>query len=150
MSRIADRVTAYAAPLAEQLGLTLWHVEFGKEAAGAVLRLTIDKPGGIGTDDCEQMSKAIDPWLDEEDFIPGAYSLEVSSPGIERVLYTDTQRKQFIGTDVDVKLYKAVDGKRTWQGVLTATDEQIILQCDDGEKTFDRADVAQIKVQYKE
>ena len=148
MSRIADRVAEYAAPIAEQLGLQLWHVEFGKEVGGAVLRLTIDKVGGVGTDDCEALSKAVDPWLDAEDFIPGTYSLEVTSPGIERVLHTDAQRTQFIGTDVMVKLYKARDNCRVFRGVLTAAGEVISLQCDGEEIGFNKSDVAQIKTVF--
>jgi len=147
MSRIADRVANYAAPIAEQLGLQLWHVEYGKEHSGAVLRLTIDKPGGIGTDDCEALSRAIDPWLDIEDFIPGSYSLEVSSPGIERVLHTNEQRKQYLGSEVAVKLYKAQNNQRVYYGVLTDANDSVTL---DNNLTFDNKDVAQVKTVYKE
>lgn len=150
MSRIADQVAAAAAPLAEQLGLSLWHVEFGKEASGQVLRLTIDKPGGIGTDDCEALSKAIDPWLDEVDFIPGSYTLEVSSPGIERVLHTDAQRAQFIGSAVTVKLYKAIDGRRIYEGTLTAVTPDITVQCGEQAHVLAKTDIAQIKLHYTE
>ena len=148
MSRIADRVAEYATPVAEQLGLQLWHVEYGKEVGGHVLRLTIDKPDGISHDDCEALSKAVDPWLDSEDFIPGTYSLEVTSPGIERVLHTDAQREQFIGTEVAVKLYKAREGNRVFNGTLTVAGETISLQCADGTIAFERAEIAQIKTVY--
>ena len=149
MSKIAARVAQHAATLAERLGLTLWHAEYGKEAAGNVLRLVIDKPGGVGTDDCEALSKAIEPWLDETDFIPDAYLLEVSSPGIERVLHTDAQRAQYIGRSVMVRLYKAVDGARNFTGILTAVTPDIVIDCGGIEKVFNKADVALIRLVYK-
>ncbi len=149
MSKIAERVQQYAAPIAEQLNLTLWHVEYGKEATGYVLRLIIDKPGGVGTDDCEALSRAIDPWLDETDFIPDAYCLEVSSPGIERVLHTDEQRRQFIGSDVTIKLYKPIDGARVFQGVLVEATPDIAIDSNGRRLAFAKSDIAVIQLLYK-
>ena len=149
MGRIADAVSDKARELAQALGLTLWHVEYGKEPSGYVLRVIIDKPGGISTEDCEAISRAIDPWLDQADPIPGPYTLEVSSPGIERVLHTCEQRAQYIGEAVAVKLFAAVDGRRAFQGELLACQPEIELRCDGVEYAFPPKAVAQIKLLYQ-
>jgi ribosome maturation factor RimP len=149
MGKIADIIAEKARELAPDLGLTLWHTEYGKETGGYVLRLIIDKPGGVSTEDCEAMSKAIDPWLDDTDPIAEPYTLEVSSPGIERVLHTKEQMRQYLGSDVTVKLYRATDGKRMFQGKLTSCEPDAVLDCDGEEYKFGHKDIAQIKLLYK-
>ena len=97
--------------MVEGLGYTLWDVEYVKEGSEWYLRVTIDSPSGITIDDCERVHRAIDPVIDEHDPIENAYHLEVSSPGIERVLRTDAHLAAFAGEEVEVRLYAAVDGK---------------------------------------
>lgn len=110
-----------AQPLAEQLGLTLWDVRFVKEGACWYLRLFIDKEGGVGIEDCEAMSRAVNHPLDELDPIDQSYCLEVCSPGIERDLTRDEHFAAYLGSAVRVRLIRPLpDGRREVTGVLKA------------------------------
>lgn len=120
---IAETVRALAEPVAESLGYFLWDVEYVKEGARMILRLTIDSEEGINIDDCEKMHRAIDPVLDEADPIATAYYLEVSSPGIERELKTPEHIAACRDWDVEAKLFTPVEGSRTVLGVLLGMDE---------------------------
>ncbi|MDR2686941.1 MAG: ribosome maturation factor RimP [Oscillospiraceae bacterium] len=128
---IAARAKALAQPLAGQLGLALWDVRFLKEGAQWYLRFWIDKPGGVDLDDCEAMSRALDKPLDDADFIPQSYHLEVCSPGVERELTRDEHFAQYIG--------ERVTAKRTYPpqeivGVLEGyADKRLTLRLDGGE-----------------
>ena len=105
-----------------ELGYALWDVEFVKEGATYFLRITIDSPDGITIDDCEKVHRAIDPLLDAADPIEQAYTLEVSSPGIERELKTDVHISACTGWDVEVKLYAPQNGSKVFRGVLDGLD----------------------------
>jgi len=100
---ISARARALALPFADQLGLALWDVRFLKEGAQWYLRFWIDKLGGVGLDDCEALSRALDKPLDDADFIAQAYHLEVCSPGIERELTREEHFTQYIGARVTAK-----------------------------------------------
>ncbi|MCL2530948.1 MAG: ribosome maturation factor RimP [Oscillospiraceae bacterium] len=127
---IAARAKQLAQPHAEQLGLTLWDVRFLKEGAHWYLRFWIDKPGGIGLDDCEALSRAIDKPLDDANFIQQQYSLEVCSPGIERELTRDEHFAQFIGSKLRIKITHPA---RELVGELTGyADKQLTIALDDG------------------
>ena len=104
-------------------GCSLWDVEYVREGADWFLRLYIDKPGGVDINDCEAISRAVDPILDEKDPIPDSYSFEVCSAGLERVLKRPGDFEQFMGSTVLVKLYKPVDGKKEVVGTLTGYDD---------------------------
>ena len=121
---IAGAVREFLLPVVEGLGYTLWDVEYVKEGSEWYLRVMIDSPSGITIDDCERVHRAIDPVIDEHDPIENAYHLEVSSPGIERVLRTDAHLAAFAGEEVEVRLYAAVDGKKSLRGILGGTDEK--------------------------
>ena len=125
---IADRVREIIDPIAEELGYYLWDVEYVKEGADFILRVTIDRfdEDGVGVtiDDCETMSRAIDPVLDEHDPIPDQYLLEVSSPGIERELTRDDHFDICVGEKVEVRLFAPVDGSRVWVGILGERDAE--------------------------
>ncbi|MCL2446450.1 MAG: ribosome maturation factor RimP [Oscillospiraceae bacterium] len=126
---IAARAKQLAQPHAEQLGLTLWDVRFLKEGAHWYLRFWIDKPDGIGLDDCEALSRAIDQPLDDANFIQQQYSLEVCSPGIERELTRDEHFAQYIGSKIRVKMKhppQELVGELTGYVAKTLT-----LACDD-------------------
>lgn len=123
---IAGAVREFLLPVVEGLGYTLWDVEYVKEGSEWYLRVTIDSPSGITIDDCERVHRAIDPVIDEHDPIENAYHLEVSSPGIERVLRTDAHLAAFAGEEVEVRLYAAVDGKKSLRGILGGTDEKAV------------------------
>ncbi len=108
----ADRVRALAEPLAQELGLYLWDVQFLKEGAEWYLRILIDKEGGVSIDDCVDMTHAIDPVLDEEDPISQEYILEVSSPGLNRKLTRPEHFEAYLGEPVKVKLIRPLEDKR--------------------------------------
>ena len=114
-----DVVRALAAPLAAGLGLTLWDVTFTKEGADWYLRIFIDKPGGVSIDDCVDMTHAVNPVLDSEDPIPQEYTLEVSSPGINRKLTRPEHFEAFLEAPVHVKLIRPLEnGVRELEGIL--------------------------------
>ncbi len=123
MNKIAQRVSELARPVAESLGLDIWDVEYGKEAGQWFLRVYIDRESGISLDDCEAFSRAFDPILDAEDPVPESYVFEVSSAGAERVLRRPSDFQRFLGSFVEVKLYKAADGAKVWTGTLKAYQE---------------------------
>lgn len=115
----AERVRDMAEPLAEELGLRVWDVQFVKEGADWYLRVFIDKDGGVSIDDCVDMTHAIDPVLDREDPISQEYVLEVSSPGWERKLTRPEHFQAYIGEPVRVKLIRPLEnGTRVLEGVL--------------------------------
>ncbi len=109
----------------EEEGLVLWHIEFKKEGKDRILRVYIDREEGyVSTDDCEKVSRYLDEKLDEADPVQGNYYLEVSSPGMDRQLYTKEQYARYIGHEVEVKLFAAVDGKKNVEGTLAETDDE--------------------------
>lgn len=113
------------------------------------LRVYIDKDDGIDLNDCEKVSNEINDILDEADYIKEQYFLEVSSPGIERVLRKDEHIKQNLGKEVEIKLFKPIEKQKSFQGILQRFDEEkIYLQTDTKEKEFERKDIAQIKLKY--
>lgn len=116
-------VRELAEPLAEELGLVLWDVEYVKEGTEWYLRITIDTDEGVTIDDCERMHRAIDPLLDEADPIENSYHLEVSSPGLERELKTDFHFATCTGELVEVRLFAPVDGIKIWKGVLAPVED---------------------------
>lgn len=130
----ADRVRLLAEPLAQELGLTVWDVQFVKEGAEWYLRILIDKEGGVTIDDCVDMTHAVDPVLDEEDPISQEYILEVSSPGVERKLNRPEHFAASVGLPVRAKLIRPLeDGTRTLEGVLLRWEDsgQFELELDE-------------------
>jgi len=144
-------VTELAKPLADEFGYILWDVEFVKEGADRILRITIDSEEGITIDDCEKMHRAIDPLLDEADPIDVAYHLEVSSPGIERELRTDAHIEVCEGADVEVRLFAPRDGSKIFRGELLPLEKNgdIAILVGDEKITFPRASVAKIKTIFE-
>ena len=115
-----------AKPLADSLGLILWDVKFLKEGSKWYLRIIIDKDGGVSIDDCVDMHHAIDKPLDDADPIQQSYNLQVQSPGVERELTRDFHFEVYLGEKVMVRLIKAFDGKRDYNGILTDYDNDSI------------------------
>lgn len=149
---VAANVRALAEPIAHALGYDLWDVEYVKEGADYYLRIEIDRPEGITIDDCEKMHRAIDPVLDEADPIEDAYHLEVSSCGVERELKTDAHIDACIGWRVEVRLYAAWDGAKSWIGELRGLDETgaVLVACDpDGTlRAFPKEKIASVRTVY--
>ncbi len=123
MSKISEKVEALAKPIVEEAGCELWAVEYVKEAGSWYLRVLIDKEGGVGIADCEAISRRLDPILDEADPIPDSYVFEVGSAGAERELKRPSDFERFIGAEVEVKLYQAVNGKKSLAGTLEAYED---------------------------
>ena len=123
---VAPFVRELVTPVAEEQGIWLWDVEFVREGAEMILRLTIDKEGGVGIDDCERFHRAIDPLLDDADPIETAYRLEVSSPGIERSITRPEHFTAMKGSEVEVKLYAPIDGVKLFRGILGEADEESV------------------------
>ena len=143
-----SKVEALVSGMIEEMGYELVDVEFVKEGQNWYLRFYLDKEGGINIDDCEKASKAIEKLLYEKDPIEQAYILEVSSPGLDRQLKKDKDFVKYAGSLVDVKLYKAVDGSKEFQGTLKGLEGNIITIEDENgnELSFDRKDTAVIKL----
>ena len=120
MNKIVGIVTELARPIVEQMGCELWVVEYVSEGGQWYLRIYIDKEGGISINDCENVSRAMDPILDEKDPITSNYIFEVSSAGLERTLKLPAHFQRFLGENVEVKLYKPLDGAKLYSGKLSA------------------------------
>lgn len=120
MSKVTEKVEALARPVIEDEGCELWSVEYVREAGSWYLRVFIDKDGGVGIDDCERISRRLDPILDEADPIPYSYVFEVGSAGAERELKRPSDFEKFIGSEVEVKLYQPYEGKKSLVGKLEA------------------------------
>lgn len=147
MSRREDyerKTEALIIPILDRLGFTLWDVEYVKEGADYYLRAYIDKDGGITIDDCVEVSHALSDELDREDFIDDAYILEVSSPGLGRVLKKDKDYERSMGQSIDIKTYKPIDGRREFTGKLVSyTGDVVGIELDDGKRMeFGRGDIA--------
>ena len=148
---VAQRVRDIAEPLADEIGIWIWDVEFVKEGARRVLRITVDSEEGIGIEDCEKLHRAIDPLLDEADLIEEQYYLEVSSPGIERELKNDIHIEACEGWDVEVKLYAPKNGSKLYRGELLPLTENGDIAIKVGEETviFERSTVAKINTYFE-
>ena len=145
--RTADIARQIAQPVAQDLGLTIWDIRFEKEGANWYLRYFIDKPGGVGIQDCEAFSRAVDPLLDQADPIEQSYILEVSSPGIERTLTRPEHFELYTGKKIRIRLIRPSDGQRDFVGELVerGQDGALTLQTQDGPMTFPKAEIAAVK-----
>ena len=134
-------------PITDKLGLILWNVEFKKEGADYILRVSIDRDEGVSITDCENVSNELNPLLDEADPIQQSYCLEVTSAGLIRDLKTDAHILKFIGKAVTVKLYKPVNGTKTYEGVMVSYEDKILTLDVEGELIdFPRDDIAKITI----
>ena len=118
MSKIETNVENLIKPIVEEIGYKLYDVIYEKEGKDYFLRIFIDNEKGISLEDCEKVNNAITEVLDEKDYIKDQYFLEVSSPGVERILRKDWQIKENIGKSVEVKLFKPLNGEKTISGEL--------------------------------
>ena len=128
-----DELAAMLEPTVERLGFELADLEVRLGSQDGLIRLFIDKPDGIGVEDCESVSRAVSALLDVEDPIPGNYSLEVSSPGLDRKLTKAKHYQRFIGDTIKVKLRLPLDGRRRFRGKLVAQDDDSIVVEVDGQ-----------------
>jgi len=129
---LREKLIALSEPLLEQLGYELVDLEYAPGRAHAVVRVFIDRPPGVGVDDCEQVSHELAALLDVEDPVPTAYTLEVSSPGLDRVLRTPAHFQRFVGERIWIELKAARDGRRRYTGRLESVGAQGIEVAVDG------------------
>ncbi|MGN0969274.1 MAG: ribosome maturation factor RimP [Evtepia sp.] len=150
MSKITDLVTDLARPVVEANGCSLWDVEYIKEAGSWYLRLYIDKEGGVSIDDCEAVSRGVDPLLDEADPIQDAYTFEVSSAGADRPLKKPEHFAAFLGAEVDVKFYQAVNGQKSCTGILAGyQDGDVTLTLGGETVTFPKKEIAFVRLHVR-
>lgn len=134
-------------PIAGVHGVSVYDVEYVKEGSDFYLRAFIDKEGGVNISDCENVSRALSDALDKEDFIPDAYILEVSSPGLGRTLKKDRHLQASIGQEVEIKLFRPIEKRRDFSGILESFDAESITVMEGEEpRTFRRAEIAVIRL----
>ena len=147
MANIEEKVESLIKEKIETIGYELYDVEYSKEGKNYYLRIFIDKPEGIDLTDCEKVNDEINDILDQANYIKEQYFLEVSSPGIERVLRKDKHLEQNIGTEINIKLFKKdEDGNKEYQGILKSFDENNIKL--EENIIIERKNIAQIKTIY--
>ena len=147
MAKVSDLTAALAGPIAAENGCTLWDVEYVKEAGDWYLRVYIDKEGGVSIQDCEAVSRPLSDALDEADPIEGSYILEVSSAGADRALKKPEHFRRFLGSQVDVKLYRARAGRKELTGTLLGCENGDVTLALSGEPVvLEKKDVAQVRL----
>ena len=147
MNKVTEAVTKLAEPVVLEAGCSLWDVEYIKEAGQWFLRVYIDKTDGVSIDDCERVSRALDPMLDELDAIPGQYTFEVSSAGAERQLKRPQDFEQFLGHKVEVKLYRTLQGAKEHVGNLVSyEDGDVTIEAKGEPQKFEKTDIAMVRL----
>ena len=148
--KITEQVAAFAQPIVEEHGCSLWDVEYVREGADYILRLYIDKEGGVDISDCEAISRAVDPVLDEKDPIPGSYQFEVCSAGLERALKRPSDFQQFMNSPVTVKLYRPHNGLKEIPGILRGyEDGRVTVEAGKETITFEKSQVALVRLRVE-
>lgn len=148
--KITDQVAAFARPIVEQHGCSLWDVEYVREGSDYILRLCIDKEGGVDIADCEAISRAVDPILDERDPIPGSYQFEVCSAGLERALKRPEDFQRFLGSPITVKLYRPHNGLKEIPAVLRGyEDGKLTVEVGKETITFEKSQVALVRLRVE-
>ncbi len=145
--KVTDQVRQLAEPVTAAQGCELWDVEYVREGGAWFLRVYIDKDGGVDIRDCEAISRALDPILDEADPIPDSYTFEVCSAGLERTLKRPGDFARFLGSDVLVRLYRPREGSKEFAGVLQEYDNGNVTVAVGGTPiTFTKAEIAQVRL----
>ena len=147
MAKVTDTVAALALPAVEGAGCTLWDVEYVKEAGSWFLWVYIDKEGGVSIDDCEAVSRPLSDLLDQADPIEGSYTFEVSSAGADRALKKPEHFQQFLGQEVEVKLYRPREGRKEFVGVLKSYEEgDVTLEAGGETVSFGKQEIALVRL----
>ena len=143
----AQRTEAFLQELQKSMDFEIVDVEFVREAGMWYLRAYCDMEGGIGVDDCADISRKVSDWLDREDFISENYILEISSPGLGRQLKKDRDLVRENGKEVEIKLFKAVDRQKEFTGILKGFDDQnIVIENEGAEIVLERKNIAMIRL----
>lgn len=134
---IEGRVVPLAERVAEREGCELVHVEYVNQSGRWILRLFIDRPDGVDIDDCAAVSRQMSALLDVEDFIPHAYHLEVSSPGLDRPLRKGDDYRRFTGEPVNIRTSSPIGGRRRFRGILEKFDNEVVVVTDESGTSFE-------------
>ncbi len=147
MSKITEKVAALAEPVVKEEGCSLWDVEYVREAGTWYLRVLVDKEGGLSIDDCERISRRLDPMLDEADPIQDSYVFEVGSAGAERELKRPHDFERFMGSEVELRLYKPQNGSKSFVGFLRGYDDgAVTIESGGKELRFEKDAVALVRL----
>ena len=147
MSKITEKVAELSKPVVEEEGCTLWDVEYVREAGTWYLRIFVDKEGGLSIDDCERISRRLDPMLDEADPIPDSYVFEVGSAGAERELKRPSDFEQFLGHEVELRLYQPLNGSKAFVGKLKEyADGDVTISFGGNDMRFDKNKIALVRL----
>ncbi len=148
--KVTQQVAQFAEPVVKAHGCELWDVEYVREGSDYFLRLYIDKDGGVDISDCEAISRAVDPILDEKDPIAGSYHFEVCSAGLERALKRPGDFEKFMGSPITVKLYRPRNGLKEIPCVLKGyEDGKVTVQAGKETITFERSEVALVRLRVE-
>ena len=151
MASIEERVEKLITSKVEELGYSLYDVQYAKEGKDYFLRIFIDKPEGIDLNDCEKVSDGVNSLLDEADYIKEQYFLEVSSPGIERLLRKDKHLQSAIEKEIEINLFKPVNGKKQFVGILKQFDDEniVIFETESNEEIeLERKNISLVKEKF--
>ena len=148
MANIEEKIESLTSKPITDLGYDLYDVEYVKEGKDYFLRIYIDSEKGIDLDDCEKVSNAITEVLDKEDYIKEQYFLEVSSPGVERVLRKEKHLKENLENEIQIKLFKPLDGQKQYKGILKEFNDDYITILGKQEIKIDRKNISQIRTVF--
>ena len=148
--KVTELVASFAEPIVKQHGCELWDVEYVREGSEYFLRLYLDKEGGVDINDCEAISRAVDPILDEKDPIQGSYHFEVCSAGLERPLKRPSDFQRFMGSNITVKLYRPRNGLKEIPCVLRGYDNgKVTVEAGKENITFEKSEVALVRLRVE-
>ena len=149
MKSSVEKVTHLIEPTVQALDLELWGVEHASQGKYSVLRIFIEREAGVTIDDCERVSRQVSAIFDVEEPIAGEYTLEVSSPGMDRLLFTPQQFQRYRGEEVSVRMRTPVDGRRKFKGTLTdVVDDIIHIQVDGSDFELPHGDIEKANIVY--
>ena len=147
MRKALETVSPLAEEAAREAGCELWDVEYSKEAGAWFLRVYIDKDGGVSIDDCERVSRTLDPQLDELNLFQDRYTFEVSSAGAERQLKRERDFQKFLGHKVEVRLYRPLLGAKEHIGSLKAYENgDVTIEVSGETRQFAKQDIAMVRL----
>ena len=148
--KVTELVASFAEPIVKQHGCELWDVEYVREGSEYFLRLYLDKEGGVDINDCEAISRAVDPILDEKDPIEGSYHFEVCSAGLERTLKRPSDFERFMGENITVKLYRPRNGLKGIPCVLRGYENgRVTVEAGKETITFEKSEVALVRLRVE-
>lgn len=148
---VLEKIKTIVEEVVLSLGYNLWGIEYIGSERRSILRVYIDSPRGVSISDCAEVSRHLDVILDMEDPIPGSYTLEVSSPGLDRIFFYPEQLGGYVGKNFTIKLKEAKDGRKNWKGKLksVALDKgEVVFETEEGEIMFNWDEIDKLKLMF--